>query len=254
MPALSAVLISHNNEGTIAETLCALDWCDEILVVDAGSSDRTVAICREFGCRVIQRDFDGFGRQKRYAVSAARNDWVLVVDTDEVVTPELQRQICRRLSRENGRYLGYEIPISLIFMGRILRFGGQFGKRHLRLFDRRAGNFNLADVHEKVILQGPVGVLDGHIRHASYRDVEHYFEKFNRYTSLAARQAQGRRRPASWWDIVWRFPLTFLHLYLIKGLLLDGYPGFVWALFSALYPTVKYIKLAELQEHCRSAA
>ncbi len=224
------------------------------MVVDSGSSDKTAEICRQFGCRVVERAFDGFGPQKRFAVSLARHDWVLVVDTDEVVTPELQRQIRRRLETDSEQYAGFEIPISLVFMGRVLRFGGQFGKRHLRLFDRRAGNFNLADVHEHVVLQGRVGALDGHIWHASYRDVEHYFDKFNRYTSLAARQAHGRNRPASGWYIAWRFPLTFLHLYLARGLLLDGYPGFVWALFSALYPTVKYIKLAELRAQGQCAS
>ena len=224
------------------------------MVVDSGSSDKTAEICRQFGCRVVERAFDGFGPQKHFAVSLARHDWVLVVDTDEVVTPELQRQIRRRLETDGEQYAGFEIPISLVFMGRVLRFGGQFGKRHLRLFDRRAGNFNLADVHEHVVLQGRVGVLDGHIWHASYRDVEHYFDKFNRYTSLAARQAHGRSRPASRWYIAWRFPLTFLHLYLARGLLLDGYPGFVWALFSALYPTVKYIKLAELRAQGQCAS
>ncbi len=193
MPALSAVVISYNNEDSIAHTLRVLAWCDEILVVDSGSSDRTADICRQFGCRVIERAFDGFGRQKHFAVSAARNDWVLVVDTDEIVTPELQQQIRRQLAADCPRFAGFEIPISLVFMGHLMRFGGQFGKRHLRLFDRRAGNFNLVDVHERVVLQGEIGLLDGHIRHASYRDVEHYFEKFNRYTSIAARQALSRK-------------------------------------------------------------
>jgi glycosyltransferase involved in cell wall biosynthesis len=253
MPALSAVVITYNNQDSIADTLRAIAWCDEILVVDAGSIDRTTDICRQFGCRVIQRSFDGFGRQKNFAVTAARYDWVLVVDSDEIVTPELREQIRRRLESDSQPYAGFEIPISLLFMGHLMRFGGQFGKRHLRLFDRRTGNYNLAEVHERVILQGKVGLLDGHIRHASYRDIEHYFDKFNRYTSVAAQQALARQRHVSKWYVTWRFPLTFLHLYLAKGLILDGYPGFVWALFSALYPTVKYIKLEELRSRAAAA-
>jgi glycosyltransferase involved in cell wall biosynthesis len=252
MPALSAVVITYNNQDSIAGTLRTLDWCDEILIVDAGSSDLTADICRQYGCRVIERAFDGFGRQKHFAVSAARNDWVLVVDSDEIVTPELKEQICRELGSDAPRCVGFEIPISLVFLGHLMRFGGQFGKRHLRLFDRRAGNYNLVDVHERVILEGEVGLLAGHIRHASYRDIEHYFEKFNRYTSIAAEQALARQRNVSKWYVAWRFPLSFLHLYLARGLILDGYPGFVWALFSALYPAVKYIKLEELRS--RAAA
>ncbi len=222
-------------------------WCDEILVVDSGSCDRTVEICRDLGCRVLHRDFDGFGRQKHFAVSAARNDWVLVVDSDEVVTPELAQQIRRRLDAAPQRYVGFEIPISLVFMGHVMRFGGQFGRCHLRLFDRRAGNYTFANVHEKVVLKGNVGALRGHILHASYRDVEHYFEKFNRYTSIAARQAFDQDSGTSKWYIAFRFPYSFFYLYVIRGLVFDGYPGFVWALFSAFYPTVKYIKLVEIQ-------
>jgi glycosyltransferase involved in cell wall biosynthesis len=251
MPALSAVIITQDNEQTVADTLAALTWCDELLVVDSGSVDRTVAICREFGCRVLQHTFTGFGPQKNLAVSAAANDWVLVIDSDEIVTAALRDEIVQRLASDAQRFAGFEIPVRLLFLGRVLRFGGEFDKRHLRLFDRRKGNYNLADIHERVILDGPVAPLAGHILHASYRDFEHYFDKFNRYTSSVARQLDKQAGSVSKWYIAWRFPASFCYLYVLRGLVFDGYPGFVWAMLSAFYSTVKYMKLLELRDSKR---
>jgi glycosyltransferase involved in cell wall biosynthesis len=251
MPPISAVLITHNAQDTIEPTLRALAWCAEIVIVDSGSTDQTVEICRRNGCRVIHHDFEGFGRQKHFAVGCAASDWVFVVDADEVVSDPLRDEIRSVLADDTCHYVGFRVPISLVFLGRLLRFGGEYNKLHLRLFNRRAGNFNAAEVHEDVVLQGPVGVLRGHVWHYSYRDVQHYFDKFNRYTSLAANSAWQRGKRASRALIVLRWPFSFLHLYFIKGLILDGYPGFVWAMFSSMYKVVKSIKLDELERHSR---
>ena len=248
MIPLSAVVITSDNESTIGATLASIAWCDEILVVDSGSADQTQAICRQANCRVIERPFDGFAEQKTFAVAAARHDWVLVVDSDEVVSPELAAEIQDRLAADPPDALGYAIPISLIFLGKLLRHGGEFGKLHVRLFDRRAGHFTESQVHEKVIIDGPTAVLTQHILHNSYQDVEHYFDKFNRYTTLAAQQAAQQQTVNSRFMIVFRFPVAFVQLYLVRGLILDGYPGFVWALFSAFYATVKYVKLDEIRQ------
>jgi len=247
MPQLSAVVTTFNSAALLRPVLAALGWCDEVLVVDSGSTDRTAEICQEFGCRFIHRDFAGFGPQKRFAVDAAVNDWVFVVDSDEIVSAELQAEIQSLLANNSAQYVGYTTPISLIFLGRLLRFGGEYGKPHLRLFDRRAGNYNANAVHERVVLNGRVGALKGHLWHYSYQSIEHYFEKFNRYTSLGAKQIFDRGKRVSKAYVAFRFSYSFVHLYLIKGLLLDGYAGFVWALLSAFYPVVKYIKLHEMQ-------
>jgi len=214
--------------------------------VDSGSTDGTQDVCGRYGCRVIHHDFAGYGRQKHFAVGCAQHDWVFVVDSDEVVTDELRDEIRGLLAGDGPAEVGFEMPISLVFLGRLLRFGGEYGKLHLRLFDRRAGNYNFDEVHEHVDVRGGVGTLRGRMLHYSYRNLAQYFDKFNRYTSSAAEDLWQRGRKTSAGYIMLRLPFTFLHLYLVRGLVLDGYPGFAWALLSALSPTVKHMKLHEL--------
>lgn len=243
-------MITFNSARILPTVLNALTWCDEIVVVDSGSTDQTLPIAREFGCRILHRDFNGFGLQKGFAVEQARNAWVLVVDADEVVTEELRAEIQLRLAEVEAGTLpfrGFEVPISLLFLGRLMRYGGEYKMPHLRLFDKRFGAYNSARVHEDVVLNGSVGRLTHHMLHDSYGSLHEYFEKFNRYTTAGARDLQSRGRHGSAAQVVFRLPITFLKEYLLKRNFLNGYPGFVWSLFSAMYPVVKYAKLRELE-------
>lgn len=245
---ISAVMITLNSERLLLSILNALSWCNEVVVVDSGSTDQTLTIAREWGVRVMHRNFDGFGTQKGFAVAQARNDWVLVVDADELVTPELRDEIARRVGHEPG-VVGYEVPISLIFLGRLMSYGGEFKMPHLRLFNRAFGQYNTNRVHEDVELTGgQVLTLKNHMLHDSYGSLHEYFEKMNRYTTAGASDLNGRGRRASLWQVVGRLPLTFLKEYLLKRNFMNGYPGFVWSLFSAFYPVMKYAKLHELQQ------
>ncbi|HET9426323.1 MAG TPA: glycosyltransferase family 2 protein [Gemmatimonadaceae bacterium] len=245
-PPLSAVLITRNADRLLGQVLHALSWCEEILVVDSGSTDRTLEIARTHGARLLPHEFEGYGPQKAWAVSQASHDWVLVVDGDEIVTPELRAEIEARLERDAASFAGFEIPISLVFLGRLMRHGGEYRMRHLRLYDRRRGNYNQNRVHERVELDGPVGRLEHHMLHDSYGSIEAYFAKFNDYTTAGAVDLAARGRTAGVAMIALRFPLTFIRQYLIRGHVLNGYPGFIWSLFSAMYPVVKYAKLREM--------
>jgi glycosyltransferase involved in cell wall biosynthesis len=253
-PPLSAVLITRNAERLLGQVLQAVKWCDEIVVVDSGSTDHTMEIATANGARVLQHDFEGYGPQKAWAVNQAEHDWVLVIDADEIVTPELRHEIEQRLERDAGAYAGYEIPISLVFLGRLMRHGGEYKMRHLRLYDRRRGNYNQNRVHERVELNGPVGRLDEHALHDSYGSIAAYFDKFNDYTTAGARDLHARGKTASAATVVFRFPTTFIRQYFLRGHILNGYPGFVWSLFSAMYPVVKYAKLRELTGAARVPA
>lgn len=245
---ISAVMITLNSERLLPAVLDALAWCDEVVIVDSGSTDQTLSIAQKKGARVLHRDFDGFGTQKGYAVAQAKNDWVFVVDADEVVTPELRDEIRSRVGQEPG-VAGYKVPISLIFLGRLMRHGGEFKMPHLRLFNRTFGTYNTRRVHEDVELAGGrVPTLANHMLHDSYGSLHEYFEKMNRYTTAGARDLQGRGKRASLGQVIVRLPFTFLKEYLLKMNLLNGYSGFVWSLFSAMYPVVKYAKLHELQQ------
>ncbi|OIN60503.1 glycosyltransferase family 2 protein [Arsenicibacter rosenii] len=243
--AISAVMITYNSERVLKEVLAALSWCDEIVVVDSGSTDRTIAIAESFGCRVMHRDFDGFGTQKGFAVRQAHNDWVFVVDCDEVVTPELRDEILARVGNEPG-IAGYRVPISLVFLNQLMRYGGEYKMRHLRLFNRRQGTYNVSRVHEDVLLNGQVATLKHHCLHYSYASIHDYFEKFNRYTTAGAQDLAARGKQVSVAKIAFRMPFSFVREYIVKRNVLNGYPGFVWSLFSAMYPVVKYAKLREM--------
>lgn len=243
--AISAVMITYNSERVLAEVLRALSWCDEIVVVDSGSTDQTIAIATSFGCRVMHRDFDGFGTQKGFAVRQAHNDWVFVVDCDEVVTPALRDEILARVGTEPD-IAGYKVPISLVFLNQLMRYGGEYKMRHLRLFNRRYGTYNVNRVHEDVLLNGKVANLKHHCLHYSYASIHEYFEKFNRYTTAGAQDLSVRGKQTSIAKIAFRMPFSFVREYVVKRNVLNGYPGFMWSLFSAMYPVVKYAKLREM--------
>jgi glycosyltransferase involved in cell wall biosynthesis len=247
-PPVSAVLITRDAERLLDQVLSALTWCDEIVVVDSGSTDTTPEIARKHGAKFMHHAFDGYGPQKAFAVNQAAHDWVLVVDGDEIVTPELKKEIESTLERDGGRFAGYQVPISLVFLGRLMKRGGEYRMPHLRLFDRRRGNYNQNRVHENVELNGPVGKLHHHMLHDSYGSLDHYFAKFNEYTTAGARDLLARGKTAGPATVAMLFPLTFFRQYIVRGHILNGYPGLVWSLFSAMYPVVKYAKLRELQQ------
>ena len=252
MIKISAVIITFNEAHSIERTLKSLDFCDEIVVADSGSTDATIAVCEKYKCRVFTRPFDGYGPYKQFAVSKASNDWVLSVDTDEVVSGALKREIASLFSAGDPPAQGYYIPRTLVFLGRLLRFGGEYRKKHLRLFNRNAGAFTDEKVHEKVCVSGKTASLKNQILHYSYDSIRDYFEKFNKYTTAAAQSLFEKRKKVSAFSVIARFPLTFIKIYIIKGCFLDGYAGIVWSLFSSLYPVVKFAKLRELYRQAAS--
>lgn len=248
-PGVSAVIITRDAERLLGEVLAALAWCDETLVVDSGSTDGTLAIARAHGARVLHHAFEGFGPQKQFAAEQAAHDWVLAVDADEVVTPELARDIQAALAQVGAGtvpHVAFELPRSLVFLGRLMRHGGEHRTPQLRLFDRRHGRYTPALVHERIVVGGPVGRLQGVLLHDSYAGLDDYFDKFNRYTTAAAQMLAQRGTRIGAATVGLRFPATFLQQYFIRGHVLNGYQGFLWSLLAAMYPVVKYAKAREL--------
>jgi glycosyltransferase involved in cell wall biosynthesis len=244
---ISIITLTLNNERTIDEVLKAVvDWADELLILDCGSTDRTEEIARKYNANFIFRKFDGFGTQKNYAVEQAKNSWVFVVDADEVVTPELRDEILKTLQKPD--YEGYMIPNTLVFMGKPLRFGREYKMPHLRLFNRKFGNYNDRQVHEDVELDGRIATLKNHVLHYSYADLTDFFNKTNHYSTRGAVELHKKGKKASLIKVITKFPISFFTEYLIRLNFLNGYRGFIWSLGQAIDGTLKYAKLREMNE------
>ena len=240
---ISCVLITFNEQENIRKTLKAVEWCDEIIVVDSGSTDSTLEICKDFNCRIFHRDFDGYGTQKRFAVLKANNDWILSLDADEVVTENLKNEIMNELVSNEGNFTGYFLPRRLFFLGRKFNHGRESKDYQLRLFNKNYGSYTDDTVHEKVVVNGDVKKLKGELLHYSYSNIHQYFQKFNIYTTKAAEKLYKQGKKKSITVTVLSFPVYFTKNYFIYGNFLNGFQGFLWALFSSLYPVVKYFKL-----------
>jgi glycosyltransferase involved in cell wall biosynthesis len=237
-------LVTRNEEDRLRACLESVVWADEIVVVDAESEDKTVAIAQEFTDRVVVRPWPGYAAQKNTALDLATGDWVLSLDADEVVSPELRAEIARVLAAD-GPADGYTVPRRNIFWGRWVRHGGLYPDRQLRFFRRGRGRFVARAVHESVRVEGRVEPADGHLEHRSYRDVSDFLARADRYSTLAAEEAvaQGRRARVS--DLLLRPLGRFLAMYVVQGGFLDGWRGFLLATLYAYYVLIRSAKIWE---------
>jgi len=238
---LSAVLITKNAETQLAGCLGCLTFCDEILVVDSGSTDGTLDIARRWEARVIHQDWLGYGPQKQFAVEQAAHDWVLCVDADEQVSECLRTSILATLAAPD--LSAYRFPRCNRFMGRYLRHGEGYPDWNLRLFDRRHAHWSTDTVHEHVLADGVVGTLTGDLFHDSAETLEHYLAKQNRYTTLSARAALSKGRRATLAHLFLSPLIRFIKFYFIRAGFLDGWPGFVHILIGCRNSYRKYAKM-----------
>jgi len=238
---LSAVIITLNAASQLAECLDSLAFCDEIVVVDSGSSDGTPELARQRGARVIHQDWLGYGRQKQFAVEQARHDWVLCVDADERVTTELRESIVAVLAAPT--HAAYLFPRCNRFMGRYLRHGEGYPDWSLRLFDRRHARWSEDAVHEKVVADGAVGTLPGDLLHDSAETQESYLAKQDRYTTLAAAAALASGKRSSLLRQLLSPLLRFIKFYFLRLGFLDGWPGLVHILIGCRNSYDKYAKM-----------
>lgn len=231
----------------VRECLDSLMWVDEVVIVDAGSSDRTREICREYTNKIFVNPWPGHSEQKNFALDLATYDWVLSIDADERVPPALQQEIEDALARPD-RAEGYTIPRRNIFLGRWMRYGEWYPDRVLRLFRKSHGRFGGINPHDRVELQGRLGVLKEPLLHFTYRSLNQYIDKQYRYACISAQERLKRRPDAqvSVLTLVARPILKFVELYLIKRGFMDGTYGLVTAAFAAYFAFLKYARLWEL--------
>lgn len=243
---LSAVLITRDAASQLPECLASLAFCDDIVVVDSGSSDDTVRIAEEVGACVIHQDWLGFGPQKQFAVEHARHDWVLCVDADERVSNELRASVLAEIAAP--RFHAYRFARCNRFMGRYLRHGEGYPDWSLRLFDRRRARWSEDAVHEKVLTDAVVGELRGDLLHDSAESLERYLAKQDRYTTLAAAEALARGKRATWLHLVLSPLVRFVKFYFVRLGFLDGLPGLTHILIGCRNSHMKYAKMRAILE------
>ena len=233
-------MIAKNEEANIGPCLDGLAFCDERIVVDAGSSDRTVELAQQKGARVVAHEWQGFGAQKNFALSLAHGDWVLSIDADERVSPALADEIQRVIVE--GSADGYEIPRLSSFVGREMRHSGWFPDHVLRLFRRGKARFSDDLVHERVICDGSVGRLTEQLAHASVTRLEEAISRIDRYSTAGAEMLVAAGRRVSFADGITHGLWSFFRAYVLRLGFLDGREGFLLAVANAEGTYYRYMK------------
>lgn len=247
---ISACIIAKNEADRIPACLASVAFCDEVLVLDSGSTDGTADLCRRLGARVLETDWPGWVAQKNRAADAAAHDWVLSIDADERVDAGLAAAIqALRTAHDAGRAdaVAYEVPRKVHALGRWILHGGWYPEWRVRLFDRRQGRWGGVDPHDRFEPRGRVGrLVGGHLEHHTWRNLDDFVAKQNRFTTVAAREMLARGRRAGALDLVFRPLFRFLRMYVFKAGFLDGWAGFQLARLEAFGVFLKYAKLREL--------
>jgi len=252
MPLLSVAIITCDEERILARTLASVSFADEVIVVDSGSTDATVEIAESFGAKVFRRGWPGFAAQKNFAISQCSGDWVLSLDADEELTPELRTQI-RVLLPTNPPADAFFINRRNLFLNRWIKRGGYYPDSKLRLFRRSAANFSHPPhfeerpVHETIVFDGASSKLDFDLIHHAYPTLEDYLEHMDRYSTLGAQLlvAQGRISRsflAFYWNVFLVPHLSFLKNYILRLGFLDGREGLLLHLYHSTYVSWKYAK------------
>jgi len=256
---ISAIIITKNEERNIAVCLESIKWVDEIVVVDAGSTDDTPDICRSYGALLQVTEWSGFGMQKNKALNLARSEWVLSIDADEVVSKELRDEILCVIERHNkqrkenddNECIAYKIPRQNYFHNKLIRCLSNKNDQIIRLFKKRSGEFSDDVVHERVIAYGRVGALRHHLVHFSFTDLEELLDKANRYSTLGVQKMVVKNVHPGIAKALVHAWLAFIKIYFIKLGFLDGWLGFVIAFASFEGTFYRYAKLLEFQEFQR---
>jgi len=238
---ISAAIITYNEERNIARALESLRCCDEIVVVDSGSTDRTVELATKLGARVLDVPWRGYAGQKNHAVECCQNDWVLSLDADEALSEALEAEIWQ--IKKNGPDCdAYTMPRMAQYLGRWILHSGWYPDRKVRLFDRRRAKWVGNYVHESVAVEGRVGHLNANILHFTCSSLSEHLRTLDRYTTLAAEQLVSQKADIGWKELAIDPAWTFFRTYFVQRGFLDGYEGLAIAYTAAFYNFLKYAK------------
>jgi glycosyltransferase involved in cell wall biosynthesis len=242
MPAITATIITLNEEDRIVECLAGLSCCDEVIVVDSGSRDRTRELAKAKGARVIERPWEGYSRQKNFAADQAQNDWILSIDADERLSIELANEIIAWKNTDSSPR-AFSMPRRVFYLGRWIKHSGWYPDRKIRLYDRRFCKWEGDFVHESMKLEGTVGRFRGDLFHFPYRDWNDHVARLRRYTELASKAARSANRRGSIGRLLFSPPVSFIKSFFFQAGFLDGWRGLVIAYMAARYVFEKEFRI-----------
>ena len=242
---ISATIITLNEERNIARAIESVRFCDDVLVVDSGSTDRTLQVAASLGARTLRNEWAGYAAQKNFAADRAEHEWVLSIDADEEVGPELASEIAS-LKADAPDRAGYDFPRLARYCGRWIRHSGWYPDRKVRLYRRDLGRWTGDYVHESVRLSGTAGHLRGDLLHYTCDSIEQHRRSVDRYTDLAALEIHASGRPVPAWRLALAPVHSFVKSYLLQRGFLDGSAGWTIARMAARYALLKYSKARRL--------
>jgi lipopolysaccharide heptosyltransferase II len=242
--SISAVIATLNEEKNLKRCLKSIDFVDEIIIVDSGSSDKTVEIAKKFTKKIFFTDFKGFSQIKQYGIEKAKSEWVLIIDADEEVSDNLKQKLLE-IDKKGNNINGFYIKRETFFLGKKIKYCGWGKDYQLRFFKKNKGAFDGKIVHEALNVQGKMGYIDFPLYHYSYPDVKSYFDKMNRYTTLQAKQKKGN---LLLFKMIFNPFFKFFKMYFLRLGFLDGIHGLILSLFSGFSEFVKYAKMIEIKK------
>jgi glycosyltransferase involved in cell wall biosynthesis len=247
--SISAFVVCMNEEKNLPRCLESIAWCDEIVIVDSGSTDKTLEIARQYTSLIYHREWPGFVEQKRFGLTLCSKEWVLNVDADEVVTPELRKEIEDELAQPTIQYDGFQLLRVVFYLGKWFRRGGWYPEYRLRVCRRTTTSWGGMDPHERAMVVGPTKRLKGELQHYTYEDITHQIRTLNSYSSRIVQSLKNENKNFSPIQLIASPVFRFLKFYFLKRGFLDGLPGLIVAVNEAFYSFTKYAKLWEVQRN-----
>ncbi len=250
---LTVIVPTFNEEANLRDCLNSIKWADAILVVDSFSTDNTLSIAKEFTDNILQHEYVNSATQKNWVIPQVKTEWIMVLDADERVTPELEKRI-KNILASDPPYNGFYIKRMTIFFGRMIQHCGWHKDYLIRLWRNGKGRYEELEVHADVIIDGRIDTIHEYLLHDSYRSLDHYLEKFGRYTTWSANDLYKSGRKASWSNLCLRPLWRFFRMFIIRKGFLDGKHGFILCTLAAFSVFMKYAKLWVRQHRDTTAA
>lgn len=239
---ITAIIPTYNEEIHIADAITSVGFADEIIVIDSFSNDKTIEIAQQYDVKIIQRVFDDFSSQKNYAIEKATHDWIYILDADERVTPEVQKEILEAVQHPKD-YVGFYVYRNFYFMNKKIKYSGWQRDKVIRLFLKTHCKYDGKFVHETIISKGNVGFFSNKIEHYSYRSLEHFIKKSLKYKKVQAEQMYINKKKATFFHMLIKPIARFVKHYIIKLGFLDGFAGFVLAIILSYGVFFRCLKL-----------